>query len=106
LPRFYREAPVNNIWEGSGNAHLDRAMDGLPGVLAGATANEAQVRRLAQQLALCLQGDLLVQHAPAGVEDAFSASRLGADGAGFFGTLQEGVDFDAILARTMAGELA
>jgi putative acyl-CoA dehydrogenase len=89
-----------------GNAHLDRAMDGLPGVLAAATANEAQARRLAQQLALCLQGGLLVQHAPAGVADAFCASRFGPDGAGFFGTLPEGVDFDAILGRTMAGELA
>ncbi len=137
MPRFYREAPVNNIWEGSGNvicldilralqkdplakevlfaqlqlarggnAHLDRAMDGLPSVLAAATANEAHARRLAQQLALCLQGGLLVRHAPAGVADAFCASRFGPDGAGFFGTLPEGVDFDAILARTIGGELA
>ena len=42
-------------------------------------------RRLAAQMALCLQGALLVQHAPAEVADAFCASRLGSEYAGTLG---------------------
>ena len=41
-------------------------------------------------MALCLQGSLLVRHAPPAVADAFCASRLGGDGGLEYGTLPAG----------------
>ena len=60
---------------------------------------EAQARRLVEQLALALQGALLVQHAPPAVADAFCASRLADGGGRQFGTLPRGLDPAAICAR-------
>ena len=61
---------------------------------------EVGARRLAGQMAVCLQGALLVQHAPAAVADAFCATRLGADSAGILGTLPRGTDLGYIVERT------
>jgi putative acyl-CoA dehydrogenase len=106
LPRLYREAPVNSIWEGSGNiVCLDvarairrepEAVDALLALLAGArgvnvhydrhvaqleTALRTPVadgdgRRLAQAIALAVSAAQMVEHAPGNVADAFCASRL------------------------------
>ena len=46
-----------------------------------------------------VQASLLVRHSPTVVAEAFCASRLGGAGAGTFGTLPEGTDTGAILAR-------
>jgi putative acyl-CoA dehydrogenase len=46
-----------------------------------------RARRIAGLLALCLQGSLLLRHAPSAVADAFCASRLGGSGGGVLGTL-------------------
>jgi putative acyl-CoA dehydrogenase len=131
MPRLYREAPLNGIWEGAGNVNaLDvlRALGREPACLdayaaevqaaAGADARldaawaklrsqlgqvavdpEWGARRLVEQMALLLQGALLVQHAPAAVADAFCASRLAGDHGLAFGTLPPGLDADAILGR-------
>jgi len=130
MPRLYREAPLNSVWEGSGNVNaLDvlRAIARQPPVLdaflteidlaAGADARldaftarlradlarsdglEARARRLVEDLALALQGSLLVRHAPPAVADAFCASRLAGDCGYAFGTLPAGVDTAAIVAR-------
>ena len=128
--RIYREMPVNSIWEGAGNimaidllralrkgdvagalqaelapargahAALDRMIDQLPTRIE-ALANETEARRLAQDVALALQGALLAQTAPAAVTDAFCASRLGGDWGHAFGTLSARADMDAIIARAM-----
>jgi len=128
--RIYREMPVNSIWEGAGNimaidllralrkgdvagalqaelapargahAALDRMIDLLPTRIE-ALANETEARRLAQDVALALQGALLAQTAPAAVTDAFCASRLGGDWGQAFGTLSARADMDAIIARAM-----
>ena len=50
-------------------------------------------------MALCLQGSLLVRHAPPAVADAFCASRLAGDGGLEYGTLPAGIDFGAIVER-------
>jgi putative acyl-CoA dehydrogenase len=128
LPRLYREAPLNSIWEGSGNVsaldvlrvlqrepaaveafladcelgrgsdpRLDAALDRLPAALAGAAEEDA--RRVAEQMALALQGSLLARHAPPYVSDAFSASRLGRDWGSVPGTLPPGLDTAAIVER-------
>lgn len=130
LPRLYREAPVNSIWEGSGNvmcldvlrafrrepdaldallaeldaarggsAALDHAIVRLKGDLASNGSAEAGARRLTEAIAVAWQGALLVRHAPAAVADAFCASRLGEHWTGAYGTLPNGCDFDAIIAR-------
>jgi putative acyl-CoA dehydrogenase len=127
LPRLYRDAPLNSIWEGSGNvAALDvlRAM-GSGGTeaffaevesAAGADArldaaladlrervahgpDQSSARRLVERMALVLQGSLLVRHGHPAVADAFCASRLGGDWGVAFGTLPSGVDTAAIVAR-------
>jgi putative acyl-CoA dehydrogenase len=107
LPRLYREAPVNSIWEGSGNVNaLDvlrilgkqpEALDALRAewqsalsdrrfaqaardfetMLGEQTTFELRARTLAERAALLWQGALLLRHAPAFVADAFVASRLG-----------------------------
>jgi putative acyl-CoA dehydrogenase len=128
MPRLYREAPLNGIWEGSGNVTaLDvlRALrtspstvDALAAEIAPALGSdarldaawsdvekmmadpdEASARRLAERAALVLQGALLIRHAPAPIADAFCAGRLGADGGLAFGTLPGGLALDAILDR-------
>ena len=56
-------------------------------------------RRLVERMALCLQGSLLVRHAPSEVADAFCAARLGGEGGRAYGTLPRGVDAAAIVER-------
>ena len=128
MPRIYREAPLNSIWEGSGNvicldvlralhkepqardallAELrlsrgaDRHLDAaLDAVEADLLApDEASARRLVERLATTLQASLLVRHAPPAVADAFCRTRVAGDHGSVFGTLPAGVDVDAILAR-------
>jgi putative acyl-CoA dehydrogenase len=83
----------------------DRRLDGhlarLGRELAGARepGAEAGARRLAEALALALQGSLLVRFAPHAVADAFCAGRLAPDGGRAFGTLPAGTDLAAILDR-------
>ncbi|HET9860015.1 MAG TPA: acyl-CoA dehydrogenase family protein [Nocardioidaceae bacterium] len=79
---------------------LDRAVDHVLETLADTTALEVGARRLAGAMAACLQGALLVRHAPAAVADAFCASRLGMEYGGTFGTLPRGTDLAAIVTRT------
>ncbi len=95
LPRLYRQAPVNAIWEGSGNVMcLDvlRALKGddeaaLLGMLsreAGAPAtaaaanlqNEGAAREAVGRLALVASVAALQASAPAAVADAFRRTRL------------------------------
>jgi putative acyl-CoA dehydrogenase len=134
MPLLYRDAPLNSIWEGSGNvAALDvlRAIvaepEGLPAFLAegefaagadprldihvsrvreeiaAAAPDDAQfaARRIVEDLALALQGSLLVRHAPPAVADAFCAARLGGEGGRVYGTLPEGVDAAGIVDRAL-----
>jgi len=129
LPLLYREAPLNSVWEGSGNVNaldvlralgrepevldaylievgrargadvrLDRAIEDTLTLLGESGALEVNARRLGGRMALCLQGALLVQHAPAEVADAFCASRLGGSFDGTFGALAGG-DLAALTAR-------
>ena len=130
MARLYREAPLNSIWEGSGNvnaldvlralgreagaweafrdevvlasgadARLDAAVAALDAELADTADIEVRARRLVEQMALVLQGSLLVRFAPPAVADAFCASRLGGDWGHAFGTLPPGVDAATIVER-------
>jgi putative acyl-CoA dehydrogenase len=127
MPRLYRDAPLNSIWEGSGNvaaldvlramasagadafiaeldaaaggdARLDAAVADLRTRLAAGT-EQTTARRLVERMALTLQGSLLVRYGHPAVADAFCASRLAGDWGVAFGTLPSGVDTRAIIAR-------
>ena len=64
-----------------------------------ALADEAQARALNRDLALALQGALLVRFGPPALADAFCAARLGEERGGAFGVLPRGVDTNAIIER-------
>jgi putative acyl-CoA dehydrogenase len=82
-----------------GNKHFDSLTARLEREFADSTQLEARARRLAELLALALQGSLLVQHAPHEVADAFCASRLDGNMGHAFGTLPADADFAAIIER-------
>jgi putative acyl-CoA dehydrogenase len=58
-----------------------------------------RARRLVEQMAMLLQGSLLLRHGDPAMADAFVASRLAGDWGVAYGTLPAGVDTAAILAR-------
>lgn len=94
------EAWINEVGAARGADHrLDRAVDDTLALLGDMAGLEVGARRLAGQMAACLQGSLLVRFAPAEVADAFCASRLGTAYNGTFGTLAGG-DLRSIVDRT------
>ena len=60
---------------------------------------ETRARRVVEQMALALQGSLLVRFGDEAVADAFCASRLGGNWGQAFGTLPAGVDAKRIIER-------
>jgi putative acyl-CoA dehydrogenase len=116
LARLYREAPVNAIWEGSGNVMcldvlrafgrepdagaavltaLARAAADLPGVATTATAigklaasptAEAQARGAVERLALLAAAAALKTSAPPAIAEAFARARLSGQAGTTFGT--------------------
>jgi putative acyl-CoA dehydrogenase len=78
---------------------LDAALEELDRELADDAEAELRARRLVERMALCLEGSLLVRHAPAEVADAFCATRLGDEGGRAYGTLPRGLDTVAIVER-------
>jgi putative acyl-CoA dehydrogenase len=130
LPRLYRQAPLNSIWEGSGNIQcLDvlRALAREPSVLAAVedelegvhgrdarydtslewlrvqlaqVPSEAQARVVTERLALQLQAAVLLR-AESPVATAFVRSRLGGEHGLAFGTLPDDIDFGAVLRRAL-----
>lgn len=130
MPRLYREAPLNSIWEGSGNvncldvlramsrdprtievffaevAHakgidkrLDTAVERLQREFSDFQEIDVGARRLVEQMALVLQGALLVQYGHPAVADAFCTSRLAGNWGRAFGTLPPGVNATTIVER-------
>ena len=121
MPRLYREAPLNSIWEGSGNVialdvlraiakepeALDRVLEEIrmandPRVekfLIGIRADvvESEARLFTERLAIALQASLLIRFSPAAISDAFCASRIEGDAGRAFGTLPGSVDFLGII---------
>ena len=132
LPRLYREAPLNSIWEGSGNViclDILRAINKEPDALASVgdeirlargvdrrfdafadrlekdlpgAATEIEARRLAERLALGLQASLLLRHGIPESADAFCATRLANEGGWAFGTLPSKAGLQAIIGRAFA----
>ena len=132
MPRLYREAPLQSIWEGSGNvaaldairaltrepqaadaffaeleaaAGADRRLDEAIARLRKDAADPAEstARRLAESMAATLQGALLIRHGHPAVADAFVATRLAGDRGRAYGTLPTGTAAGEIVARGMVG---
>lgn len=131
MGRLYKQAPLNSIWEGSGNVVcLDvlRAMRTDPesyasllqeiGLAKGHTASldtlllelencqgripkESDARLFAEKLVIGVQASLLIRHAPSCVSDAYCRSRIDSRFSGAFGTLPEGVKTTEIIDRAM-----
>jgi putative acyl-CoA dehydrogenase len=128
LPRLYREAPVNAIWEGSGNVicldvlralskepgsldtlldeiragsdpRLDACAERITNQLASGDAVERSARRIVGEMARGLQSSLLVRTAPSAIAEAFLASRCEGDAGPVFGELPSTADFRTILER-------
>ena len=129
LSRLYREAPLNSIWEGSGNVicldvlrTLAREPAALELVLAemrpaaaarpelaahlrrieaplASGALEIHARALVQDLAVGLEAALLVMHGEPAIADAFCRTRLGTEPPAVYGKLPADVDAAAIVAR-------
>ncbi len=81
------------------DARLDRSVQALKDQFAEPVTLETRARRVVESMALCLEGSLLVRHAPPALADAFCASRLARDGGLEYGTLPAGVDFESIIER-------
>jgi putative acyl-CoA dehydrogenase len=82
---------------------VEAVFAGTPGASVEERLYESQfeARRLVEELAVGLQGSLLVRHSPAAVADAFCAARLDGAGGRVYGTLPRGVDADAIIERAL-----
>jgi putative acyl-CoA dehydrogenase len=83
-----------------GDRRLDGRVERLKGHFSDAQTLETRARKVVEEMALCLQGSLLVRHAPAAVADAFCATRLDGEGGLEYGTLPAGTDFETIIARS------
>ncbi|TFV63602.1 UNVERIFIED_ORG: DNA alkylation response protein [Bacillus sp. AZ43] len=81
------------------DGRLDAAVKRLQAELGDPEALPFRARRIAGLLALCLQGSLLVRHAPDAVADAFCASRLGEHAAGVLGLLPPATQASKIIER-------
>ena len=130
MPRLYREAPLQSIWEGSGNvaaldalraltrqpesaeaffAELelargaDRRLDDAVDQLKkdAAGPSEQAARRLAESMAVTLQATLLTRYGHPAVADAFTATRLGGAGGRAYGTLPPGTRTEEIIPRAI-----
>ena len=131
MPRLYREAPLNAIWEGSGNvialdigraavrnpesveAFLeeleqsvgrDAAIDRRLEVLRddlSTASSEAGARRLVESMAIAWAATLMVEHGDSAVSDAYVMSRVAGDHGSLFGTLPSACDLQTISARAV-----
>src|SRR5690606_25853708 len=129
LPRLYREAPLNSIWEGSGNvicldvlralsrepqsmtllleeigdaaqdARIAHALTKIKTLLSQRDELESQARLLVETMALTLQASLMLRHAPAPNAEAFIETRLNRGGGFAYGTLPAGTPANEILRR-------
>ncbi|WP_320777630.1 acyl-CoA dehydrogenase family protein [Streptomyces sp. CRN 30] len=94
------DAYLREVGRARGADHrLDAAIRDLLTRLADLADAEGGARRLAERLALVLQGALLVRYAPPEVADAFCAARLGGDGGAAFGTLPATLDLASVVER-------
>ena len=131
MPRLYREAPLNAIWEGAGNVialdigragsrnpesveaflneleHSRGRDSGIDTRLDQVRSDLAQplsevtARRIIEKLATTWAATLMVEHGDPSVSDAYLSSRIAGDHGSLFGTLSETCDLDHISRRAV-----
>ncbi len=109
LPAFLAECELATGANARLDSHLERVRALTTTIFGHEDADDQQrlyesqfqARRLVEDLALGLQGSLLVRHAPSAVADAFCAGRLAGEGGRAFGTLPRGVHAPTILERAL-----
>jgi putative acyl-CoA dehydrogenase len=130
MPRLFRESPLNAIWEGSGNvialdllramkrepaaveafvtevemargadARLDAAIDGLETTLSTEVA-EIELRRLIEEMAIVLEGSLVVRFGSEALADGFIATRIARDWGNTFGTIPQNAVTDSLVVAS------
>ena len=115
LARLYREAPLNGIWEGSGNvicldvlraisrepdsvdalAHeiaagdpgLSHSADELRNSITNGASDPSDARRTVEKLAVAVQSSLMARYASDDATEAFVATRVAGEGGRQLGTL-------------------
>ncbi|MCW5681895.1 MAG: acyl-CoA dehydrogenase family protein [Xanthobacteraceae bacterium] len=132
LARFYRESPLNAIWEGSGNvmaldllrgvarepeaamrvlAGLAEAAHGLPHAAQAVAAieeglrspdREGLARRTGETLAILAAAAALAQSAPQNIAEAFAERRLGGLAMRSFGNAMPGKSVEHLLERVFS----
>ncbi|GMQ93818.1 MAG: acyl-CoA dehydrogenase family protein [Acidimicrobiia bacterium] len=131
MPRLFRESPLNAIWEGSGNVialdlmramkrepeavdifvdeielargadlRLDAAIDRLKKTL-GSDVSEAELRRLIEEMAIVLEGSLVVRHGSQALADGFVTTRIDGDWGRTFGTIPQSTETDSLVAASV-----
>jgi putative acyl-CoA dehydrogenase len=109
LPAFLAECELAAGADRRLDDHLARVRAKAEGVFGGDDEDpqerlyrsQFQARRLVEDLAVALQGSLVVRHAPAAVADAYCATRLAGEGGRAYGTLPPRVDARAIIERAL-----
>ncbi len=129
MARLYREAPLNGIWEGTGNVicldviraiqrepatieafvnelrkaqgepALDQAIEEITGLLRRLPAEEGIARHVVERMAYAFQASLLLRFAPREVAETFCQSRLGHHWSGHYGTLIDNRSAASIIDR-------
>ena len=129
LPRLYREAPLNSIWEGSGNVNaldvlramqrepetidayfaevaraprderMDSAVAELKAELSNKDGIEARARWIVERMAVVLEASLLLRHGDPTVAEIFCASRLRGEAGHTFGSLKSARDPESVIER-------
>lgn len=94
------EAFFDELDDSAGGDHrLDSAVEKLKASFADVASLEHRARTVVGEMALALQGALLVRYGHPAVADAFCASRLFGEWGTVFGTLPTGLDLTSILDR-------
>jgi putative acyl-CoA dehydrogenase len=100
LPAFMAECELAAGGDRRLDEHLVHVREMVDSLFA-ADDPQFQARRMVEDLALALQGSLLVRHAPESSADAFCASRLAGEGGRVYGTLGPKIDARAIVERAL-----
>ncbi len=97
---FFNEVSLANGSNSVLDAHIATTVR-LAGDIGEADTGTAQLqaRRLVEEMALALQGSLLIRHSSSAVAEAFISARMGEDRRHEYGSLPVGTDLETILAR-------
>ena len=100
LPAFLEECELAAGADHRLDAHLAKVRERASEVFSSEDP-QFEARRLVEELALALQGSLVVRHSPPAVADAFCVSRLAGDCGRVYGTLPAGTDAKEIVDRAL-----